>query len=113
MLQPWVSFIALLVSLVLLWQLGSGSLAWLGGLLLAAALLGPWALRLGQRWGAWRRRKKSLKKAEKLDWAFIENTLSRERIQRDCERPETLGVCTGRDCLVYEQCDFNIKKPMP
>jgi len=107
MLRPWVSFIALIVVALLCWQLGV--LAWLGGALLLAALLSPWIQRLGQG----RRQASALKKAEKLDWSIIDNSLARERLQRDCERPETLGICTGRDCLVYDSCTFNIKKALP
>jgi hypothetical protein len=99
----------LVVAAILLWQLGTNSLAWVGGGLLLAALLAPWVQR---RWGA-RRQSSALKKAEKLDWSVIDNTVNRDRIKRDCERPETLGICTGRDCLVYETCDFNIKKALP
>ncbi len=110
MLRPWVPFIALGLSLLLLWQTGTQALlAWLGGGLLLGALLSPW-LRSGFK--GWRRQE-SLKKAEKLDWSIIDNSLQRERVQRDCERPETLGQCSGRDCLVYESCDFNIKKVLP
>jgi hypothetical protein len=109
MLRPWVSFIALLVAALLLWQLGQSFLAWLGGGLLVAALLAPWV----RGWGQRGRKSQALKKAEKLDWSVIDNSLARERIQRDCERPETLGICTGRDCLVYDSCTFNIKKALP
>jgi hypothetical protein len=109
MLRPWVPLIALGLGLLLLWQLGANSLAWLGGGLLAAALLYPLLQGLGKQW----RRERSLKKAEKLDWSIIDNSLSRDRVQRDCERQETLGICTGRECLVYEGCNFNIKKPLP
>jgi membrane protein implicated in regulation of membrane protease activity len=109
MLRPWVSFIALGLSLTLLWLWSSQSLAWLGGALLAVALLAPWVKALRQG----RRREQQLKKAEALDWSVIDNSMARDRVKRDCERPETLGQCTGRDCLVYETCDFNIKKPLP
>lgn len=109
MLRPWVGFIALLLSLLLLWQFSSQSLAWIGGALLVAALVGPWI----KRWGKRQRRQQSVLRAKELDWSIIDNSLSRERIKRDCERPETLGFCTGRDCLVYDTCDFNIKKPLP
>jgi hypothetical protein len=99
----------LVVAAVLLWQLGTNSLVWLGGGLLSAALLAP----LFQRLRGARRQSKALKKAEKLDWSVIDNSLQRGRIMRDCERQETLGICTGRDCLVYDTCDFNIKKALP
>ena len=109
MLRRWVPFIALGLSLLLLWQLGPDSLAWLGGGLLAAALVWPLLQGLAKTW----KRGQNLKKAEKLDWTLIDNTLARPRLMRDCERPETLGICTGRDCQVYETCDFNIKKALP
>ncbi len=81
--------------------------AYAAGMVLATALLQPlWA-----RLRAGRRRKRALDRAVDLDWKVIDQTLNRERTQRDCERPETLGICTGRDCLVYDQCNFNIKKP--
>lgn len=105
-LRPWVGFIALGLGLLLLWQLGV--LAWTGGALLAAALLAPWIERLRRG----RRKAGAFKRAAELDWSVIDQSLQRERTQRDCERPETLGICTGRDCLVYEKCDFNIKKPL-
>jgi hypothetical protein len=87
----------------------SQALFWLGGLALAALMISELASRLGS-WRLARRRPSSLKKAESLDWALIDNTLKSERPRRDCERQESLGICTGRDCLVYENCDFNIKK---
>jgi hypothetical protein len=59
---------------------------------------------------AWRRRR-SLAKARELDWKFIDQSLQAPRPQRDCERQESLGICTGLECLVYEECNFNIKKP--
>jgi hypothetical protein len=84
-------------------------LVWLGGLSLVAlalsSLMGPL-----RGWLEGRRRQRSVKKAEKLDWALIDNTLNAVRPRRDCERQESLGICTGKDCLVYDTCDFNIKK---
>jgi hypothetical protein len=106
MLRPWVGLIALGLGLWLLWRLGV--LAWVGGALLAAAVLKP----VWERWRRGRRKARALQRAAHLDWSVIEQSLRRERLQRDCERPETLGVCTGRDCLVYDHCDFNIKKPL-
>lgn len=112
MLRPWVPLVALLLSALLLWQLGHDSLAWLGGGLLLAALLRPLFGGRALLFKGFRRRQ-ALKKAAELDWSIIEQSQNRERVKRDCEREETLGVCTGRDCLVYESCNFNIKKPLP
>jgi hypothetical protein len=96
--------------------LGTGFLAAIGGCLLGAALVGEALARFGaplDRLRARRKRRRSLELASKLDWSVIDNSLARERVQRDCERPETLGVCTGMECLVYKTCNFNIKKPLP
>jgi hypothetical protein len=109
MLRPWVPLIALGLLLALAWQFQPGLLVWGGGLLLALAVLGPLAQGLRRRW----RKGKADKRAAALDWKIIDQSLANERIKRDCERPETLGVCTGRDCLVYDSCAFNIKKPLP
>jgi hypothetical protein len=56
------------------------------------------------------RQSRAQKRREKLDWTLIDNTMNSERLRRDCERQESLGICTGKDCQVYESCDFNIKK---
>jgi len=84
-------------------------LAWIGGaalaLLVGAELLGSF-----KSWMDSRRRRRALSKAERLDWALIDNTVNAVRLRRDCERQESLGICTGRECLVYDSCDFNIKK---
>ena len=84
-------------------------LVWLGGLSLALLA----AVNLAEKLRFWRKsqgHEKALKKADKLDWTLIDNTMNSERLRRDCERQESLGICTGRDCLVYDSCDFNIKK---
>lgn len=88
--------------------------AWAGGLILLVAFVYPWWVRrpdlaLKGRLRQWQ----AQRQAKVLDWKIIDNTVNRQRLQRDCERPETLGVCTGRDCLVYETCDFNIKRIIP
>jgi len=75
------------------------------GLLFFSGLAGPF-----KAWLSSRSRKKAMKKAEKLDWELIDNTVNSVRPRRDCERQESLGICTGKECLVYESCDFNIKK---
>jgi hypothetical protein len=84
-------------------------LAWLGGICLALLILAgltqkavSWIQSIKKRW--------ALAKAEKLDWELIDNTVNADRLRRDCERQESLGICTGRECLVYDECDFNIKK---
>lgn len=107
MLRPWVPFIALLLAGLLLWQLGSGIMAWLGGGLLAAALLNGSRQDLARWW----KKRRTVQKVAELDWKIIDNSLAQDRPVQDCERPETLGVCTGRECLVYDSCRFNIKKP--
>lgn len=109
MLRPWVSFIALGLILLLIWELGPHVQAWIGGALLLTALLWPWLS--GRRRAT--KRAQSFDRAKELDWSIIDNSLARDRLKRDCERPETLGQCTGRDCMVYDTCDFNIKKPLP
>ena len=58
------------------------------------------------------KRRRSQMKAKSLDWSVIDGSLRSPRPQRDCERQESLGICTGLDCLVYESCNFNIKKPL-
>ena len=84
-------------------------LAWIGGVALGLLLLSELLNRL-KPWFHGLRKKKALKAAEKLDWALIDNTMNSDRLRRDCERQESLGICTGRECMVYESCDFNIKK---
>ena len=112
MLRAWVPVIALGLSALLLWQWGPDSFIWIGAALLLAALLAPWVRGKGFGLKAFRRRR-ALQRAADLDWSIIEASQNRERVKRDCEREETLGLCTGRDCLVYESCNFNIKKPLP
>ena len=117
MLRPWVPLIAfaMLWALGRLW-FGNEFLVGLGGCLLAAAVLSQLWQGLGPGWDAVRagfRRKRAVQRASRLDWTVIDNSMQRERLQRDCERPETLGVCTGLECLVYKTCNFNIKKPLP
>lgn len=108
--SPWIA-----VALVLLVFFAPLRLqAWAGGILLFAVLFGPWLasrpdLAFKERW----RLRRAKKRALELDWTLIDNTIQRDRLQRDCERPETLGVCTGRECLVYDSCDFNIKRILP
>ncbi len=116
MLRPWVPIIALALLMALGWQLGQGFLAALGGCLLGLGL----ASELASRAGGWtegfrqeRKRRRSLARASKLDWSVIDNSLASGRPKADCERPETLGVCTGQECMVYKTCNFNIKKPLP
>lgn len=82
---------------------------WLGAL----GLLLIFVMELRQRSeGIWKRLEKRQqdRKLSTLDWKLIDNSLKAERPRRDCEREESLGVCTGRECLVYDTCDFNIKK---
>ena len=85
------------------------ALAWLGGCALALWLVLEAKQALVQPLAAWKKRR-AMKKIGKLDWSVIDNTLSAPRPRPDCEREESLGICTGRECLVYESCDFNIKK---
>jgi hypothetical protein len=83
--------------------------AWLGGLVLAAlgiSVLGDSFKGLAKRWKA----ERAIKKASEFDWKVIQGSLDSPRPRRDCEREESLGICTGRDCLVYESCNFAIKK---
>ena len=109
MLRPWVPLIALGLVLALAWQFHPGALVWMGGALLGAALLGNAWQRLRLRW----RKAHAERRAAALDWKIIDQSLANERPKCDCERPETLGICTGRECLVYDTCAFNIKKPLP
>jgi hypothetical protein len=85
------------------------ALVWIGGVALVALALSGMAGRLAA-WREARKRTKSRKRAESLDWSLIDNTIHAVRPRRDCERQESLGICTGRECLVYDSCDFNIKK---
>jgi hypothetical protein len=109
MLRPWVPLIALGLLLALAWQYQPQLLVWIGGALLAWAVLAPLPTRLKFRW----RKAQAEKRALELDWKIIDQSVANDRLQRDCERPETLGTCTGRECLVYDTCSFNIKKPLP
>lgn len=109
MLRPWVPLIALGLLFALAWAYSPNLVAWLGGALFLAALLSESLQRLQRRW----RRQRAERRAAELDWKIIDQSLAEERPKRDCERPETLGVCTGRECLVYDACNFNIKKPLP
>jgi hypothetical protein len=115
-LRPWVPLIAVVLLTAIAWQLGSEVVAALGGALLGLALLSEAFARLAPLKEAWtqRRRKQALHaRMQKLDWSVIDNSMASERVRRDCERSETLGVCTGMECLVYKNCTFNIKKPLP
>jgi hypothetical protein len=109
MLRPWVPLIALTVALALLWQFQPSLLAWGGGGLLVLAL----GSQLGQKFRFRWRKAAAQRRAVELDWKIIDRSLADERLKQDCERPETLGVCTGRECMVYDTCAFNIKKPLP
>lgn len=84
-------------------------LVWLGGIALLLLSLVEAARRIAA-WYESKKRQRALSKAEKLDWALIDNTMNSDRLRRDCERQESLGICTGRECQVYDSCDFNIKK---
>jgi hypothetical protein len=82
---------------------------WLGALGLFLLLL----MELRQRSLGFRKRferRLQDRKMSNLDWKLIDNSFKSDRPRRDCEREESLGVCTGRECLVYDTCDFNIKK---
>ena len=109
MLRPWVPLIAFGLLLAIVWQYQPQILVWMGGALLVLAVVGPFFEKGKIRW----RRVTAEKRAMALDWKIIDQSLSNDRLQRDCERPVTLGVCTGRECLVYDTCNFNIKKPLP
>ena len=109
MLRPWVPLIALGLLFALVWTYHPGLVAWLGGGLLVAALLSESIQRMRRSW----RKQRAEKRAAQLDWRIIDQSMAEERPKRDCERPETLGICTGRECLVYDTCNFNIKKPLP
>jgi len=116
MLRPWVPLIAVALLMAISWRLGSGFLAMAGGGLLALALLAEVCARLVPAFDAVKgllKRRQTRRRTAALDWSIIEGSLSADRPKRDCERPETLGLCTGLDCLVYKTCNFNIKKPMP
>ena len=108
-MRPWVPLIALGLLFALAWAYSPTLVAWLGGGLLVAALLSESLQRLRRTW----RKQRAEKRAAELDWRIIDQSLAEERPKRDCERPETLGICTGRECLVYDPCNFNIKKPLP
>jgi hypothetical protein len=114
MLRPWVPLIALALLMAIGWH--TGILAVVGGVLLGLALgsqLLAWTVP-GSRGlaEAWRKRKTQRRMA-RLDWAVIDNSMAAPRPRQDCERPETLGICTGLECMVYKTCNFNIKKPLP
>jgi|GEM_PF-2829959 hypothetical protein len=109
MLRRWVPLISLLLLVALAWSWGRTAAVWAGGALAAAALLSTAAQSLAAWWKKRRVRARTLA----LDWSVIDNSLAEPRPRRDCERQETLGVCTGRECLVYDQCNFNIKRPLP
>jgi hypothetical protein len=108
-LRRWVPFIALALLVALAWTWGHAAAIWAGGVLVAAALLSAAFQPLAARW----KRRRVRARAMALDWSVIDNSLAEPRPRRDCERQETLGVCTGRECLVYDSCNFNIKRPMP
>jgi hypothetical protein len=87
-------------------------LVWAGGCLFGLALLSQ----CSEPVKALARRRRSRKTEERmlaLDWKVIDNSVASTRLKQDCERPETLGVCTGLDCMVYRNCNFNIKRPLP
>ena len=109
MLRPWVPLIAFGLLFALAWHFSPSLVAWAGGGLLLAALFSEVFQRLLRRWKSAR----TQRRAAQLDWKIIDSSMNDDRVKRDCERPETLGICTGRDCLVYEGCNFNIKKPLP
>ncbi|HXB96597.1 MAG TPA: hypothetical protein VNZ54_01000 [bacterium] len=109
MLRRWVPLIALALLLALALSWGRGVAVWAGGALLLAALLASMVQSLAARW----KRRRTKARALALDWSVIDNSLAEPRPRRDCERQETLGICTGRECLVYDSCNFNIKRPLP
>ncbi|HXC62857.1 MAG TPA: hypothetical protein VNZ67_00800 [bacterium] len=109
MLRRWVPLIALLLLAALAWSWGRTAAVWAGGALALAALLSSAVQSLAATWKKRRVRSRTLA----LDWSVIDNSLAEPRPRRDCERQETLGICTGRECLVYDQCNFNIKRPLP
>jgi hypothetical protein len=82
---------------------------WLGAFALLALAISELRVRLPAGLKNWRL-KQTKKQMSKMDWSLIDNTVNSDRLRRDCERQESLGICTGRECLVYESCDFNIKK---
>ena len=101
--------IALGLLFALAWAYSPNLVAWMGGGLLLLALLSESFQGLRRRW----RKQRAEKRAAELDWKIIDQSMAEDRLRRDCERPETLGICTGKECLVYDTCNFNIKKPLP
>ncbi len=85
--------------------------AWLGAGVLLALGLSPLFQVLKKL--LFKQPRSPREKAESLGWKLIESSAQGFRPKPDCERPETLGVCTGRECLVYETCHFAIKKQLP
>lgn len=112
MLRPWVPAIALGLAWLLASLWAPQVLVWAGGILFGLALLSGLAEPF-KAWGRRRRGRSAEKRMLELDWKVIDNSLASPRLRQDCERPETLGVCTGRDCMVYDDCNFNIKRPLP
>jgi hypothetical protein len=108
MLRRWVPLIALMLLVSLAWSWGRTTAVWAGGALVIAALLSSAFQSAAAAWKKRRVRARALA----LDWSVIDNSLAEPRPRRDCERQETLGVCTGRECLVYDECNFNIKRPL-
>jgi len=116
MLRPWVPLIALALLMALTWRAGTGFLALLGGCLFGLALVSEALARLGPALGRARsglKKRRTRARAARLDWSVIDHSMSADRLKPDCERPATLGICTGRECMVYKTCNFNIKKPLP
>jgi len=111
MLRPWVPAIALLLAWTLLSLWAPQVLVWAGGALFVLAL-GSMLLEPFRALARLRRTRKTEKRMMQLDWRLIDNSLASTRLKQDCERPETLGVCTGSDCMVYQTCNFNIKRPV-
>jgi hypothetical protein len=109
MLRRWVPIIALLLVVALAWSWWRVAAVWAGGALIAAALASTLVQATAARW----KRRQSRARVLALDWSVIDNSLAEPRPRRDCERQETLGICTGRECLVYDSCNFNIKRPLP
>ena len=88
-------------------------LVWLGGVACIFLVLSigyeKFIFSLLSRW----KKSRALKKAAELDWKVIGSFQEKGSSQRDCERPESRGICTGLECYEYERCNFNIKKPLP
>jgi hypothetical protein len=109
----WITTLIFIVVIILSFSGHDQALVVMGGLCtLATAILLVFE-KLFQPLVQYLSKRLHKRRLEKLDWKIIDNSVNTPRRQRDCERRESLGICTGLECYEYQECHFNIKKALP